>query len=91
MNDFNNDNDCKDIKYIIAELTIIATVVNYCALSLRVLSYNILADLYLNLKNAQEDLFFPYCLKEYQEYNYRYSLLLKELTGEFFYNCIFIE
>ncbi|KAH7731660.1 Endonuclease/Exonuclease/phosphatase family protein [Aphelenchoides avenae] len=49
----------------------------------RVLSYNILANLYLNLdvKTPQEDLFFPYCPRDYQQAEYRYPILLKELTG----------
>uniref|UniRef100_A0A0N4UY82 Endo/exonuclease/phosphatase domain-containing protein n=1 Tax=Enterobius vermicularis TaxID=51028 RepID=A0A0N4UY82_ENTVE len=48
---------------------------------LRVMSYNILADLYLNLRQPQDDLFFPYCPKVYQEYAYRYPLLLREIPG----------
>ncbi|WKY00752.1 hypothetical protein Q1695_015074 [Nippostrongylus brasiliensis] len=47
----------------------------------RVVSYNILADLYLDLSGAQEELFFPYCPKSYQMYEYRYPLLLRELSG----------
>lgn len=47
------------------------------------MSYNILADLYLDLKNNQQDLYFPYCSKEFQEYNYRYPVLLKEIPGSF--------
>ncbi|MFH4978309.1 hypothetical protein AB6A40_005018 [Gnathostoma spinigerum] len=57
----------------------------YCAEppknGIRVMSYNILADLYLNLKLDQSELFFPYCPKEYQSYSYRYPLLLKEIPG----------
>lgn len=47
----------------------------------RVISYNILADLYLDLGLKQEELFFPYCPKEFQKYSYRYPLLLREITG----------
>lgn len=49
--------------------------------SIRLMSYNILADLYLDLKQKQEDLYFPFCPKEYQEYSYRYPVLLKEIPG----------
>lgn len=45
------------------------------------MSYNILAALYLNLEQGQEDLFFPYCPKEYQEYIYRYPVLMREIPG----------
>ncbi|KAJ1354065.1 hypothetical protein KIN20_010875 [Parelaphostrongylus tenuis] len=48
---------------------------------IRVVSYNILADLYLDLSGPQESLFFPYCPKAYQMYEYRYPLLLKELSS----------
>uniref|UniRef100_A0A915I320 Endonuclease/exonuclease/phosphatase domain-containing protein n=1 Tax=Romanomermis culicivorax TaxID=13658 RepID=A0A915I320_ROMCU len=49
---------------------------------LRIVSYNVLADLYLDLeKIPQEKLFFSYCPAEYQQYDYRYPLLLRELTG----------
>ncbi|KAK6025193.1 endonuclease/exonuclease/phosphatase family protein [Ostertagia ostertagi] len=41
---------------------------------------NILADLYLDLSGPEESLFFPYCPKTYQMYEYRYPLLLKELS-----------
>ncbi|EFO20952.2 endonuclease/Exonuclease/phosphatase [Loa loa] len=47
----------------------------------RVISYNILANLYLDLKLKQEDLHFPYCAKEYQNYDYRYPILLREIPG----------
>ncbi|VBB25198.1 unnamed protein product [Acanthocheilonema viteae] len=47
----------------------------------RVISYNILANLYLDLKLKQEDLYFPYCAKEYQGYDYRYPILLREIPG----------
>ncbi|VDM57788.1 unnamed protein product [Angiostrongylus costaricensis] len=49
--------------------------------SIRMVSYNILADLYLDLSGSQEALFFPYCPKDYQTYEYRYPLLLKELSS----------
>uniref|UniRef100_A0A0K0D3R1 Endo/exonuclease/phosphatase domain-containing protein n=1 Tax=Angiostrongylus cantonensis TaxID=6313 RepID=A0A0K0D3R1_ANGCA len=49
--------------------------------SIRMVSYNILADLYLDLSGPQESLFFPYCPKDYQIYEYRYPLLLKELSS----------
>ncbi|KAE9420253.1 hypothetical protein Angca_009511 [Angiostrongylus cantonensis] len=48
---------------------------------IRMVSYNILADLYLDLSGPQESLFFPYCPKDYQIYEYRYPLLLKELSS----------
>ncbi|VDK62098.1 unnamed protein product [Onchocerca ochengi] len=47
----------------------------------RVTSYNILANLYLDLKLEQKDLHFPYCEKEYQNYEYRYPILLREIPG----------
>ncbi|VDM41353.1 unnamed protein product [Toxocara canis] len=47
----------------------------------RVMSYNILAALYLNLEQNQDDLFFPYCPKEYQQYTYRYPILMHEIPG----------
>uniref|UniRef100_W6NEA0 Endonuclease exonuclease phosphatase domain containing protein n=1 Tax=Haemonchus contortus TaxID=6289 RepID=W6NEA0_HAECO len=49
--------------------------------SVRVVSYNILADLYLDLSGPEESLFFPYCPKQYQMYEYRCPLLLKELSS----------
>uniref|UniRef100_A0A0N5A8C0 Endo/exonuclease/phosphatase domain-containing protein n=1 Tax=Syphacia muris TaxID=451379 RepID=A0A0N5A8C0_9BILA len=53
-----------------------------CYDGLRIISYNVLADLYLKLKAVPQDqLFFPYCPKQFQEYRYRYSLLLKEILG----------
>ncbi|KAL3078779.1 hypothetical protein niasHS_014561 [Heterodera schachtii] len=52
------------------------------AQSYRLISYNILANLYLNLKKLeQKDLFFPYCPKCFLEANYRYPLILRELEG----------
>uniref|UniRef100_A0A158Q7K2 Endo/exonuclease/phosphatase domain-containing protein n=1 Tax=Elaeophora elaphi TaxID=1147741 RepID=A0A158Q7K2_9BILA len=47
----------------------------------RVISYNVLANLYLDLKPKQEDLYFPYCSKDYQNYEYRYPILLREIPG----------
>ncbi|KAI1731807.1 endonuclease/Exonuclease/phosphatase family domain-containing protein [Ditylenchus destructor] len=47
----------------------------------RLVSYNLLADLYLDLKLEQSKLFFPYCPKEYQPASYRYPVVLKELKG----------
>ncbi|CAG9530616.1 unnamed protein product [Cercopithifilaria johnstoni] len=47
--------------------------------NIRVISYNILANLYLDLKLKQEDLYFSYCSKEYQNYDYRYPILLREI------------
>ncbi|VIO91797.1 Uncharacterized protein BM_BM5395 [Brugia malayi] len=49
--------------------------------NIRVISYNVLANLYLDLKLRQEDLHFPYCAKEYQNYDYRYPILLREIPG----------
>ncbi|EYB97324.1 hypothetical protein Y032_0141g2205 [Ancylostoma ceylanicum] len=48
---------------------------------LRIVSYNILADLYLDLSGPQESLFFPYCPKAYQMYEYRHPLVMKELLS----------
>ncbi|KAL6728518.1 hypothetical protein Aduo_010286 [Ancylostoma duodenale] len=48
---------------------------------IRIVSYNILADLYLDLSGPQESLFFPYCPKAYQMYEYRYPLVMKELLS----------
>uniref|UniRef100_A0AC35U2M3 Endo/exonuclease/phosphatase domain-containing protein n=1 Tax=Rhabditophanes sp. KR3021 TaxID=114890 RepID=A0AC35U2M3_9BILA len=47
----------------------------------RILNFNILADLYLNLKVPQEDLYFSHCPKEFQISDYRYPLLLREIIG----------
>uniref|UniRef100_A0A0N5BAH5 Endo/exonuclease/phosphatase domain-containing protein n=1 Tax=Strongyloides papillosus TaxID=174720 RepID=A0A0N5BAH5_STREA len=46
----------------------------------RIMSFNILADLYLNLKQPQEKLYFAYCPKDYQESGFRYPLTLKVLN-----------
>uniref|UniRef100_A0A0N4ZD04 Endo/exonuclease/phosphatase domain-containing protein n=1 Tax=Parastrongyloides trichosuri TaxID=131310 RepID=A0A0N4ZD04_PARTI len=48
--------------------------------SFRIFSFNILADLYLNLKQPQEKLYFSYCPKEFQEGGFRYPLILKVLA-----------
>uniref|UniRef100_A0A914UHP5 Endonuclease/exonuclease/phosphatase domain-containing protein n=1 Tax=Plectus sambesii TaxID=2011161 RepID=A0A914UHP5_9BILA len=48
---------------------------------LRIMSYNILASLYPDLKLPQDQLFFPYCEKAFQAAEYRYSLLLREIPG----------
>lgn len=58
----------------------------YCSKKLdadryRIVSYNLLADLYLNLKQNQTELFFPFCPKQYQSPTYRYPLLLREIDG----------
>ncbi|KAL7075787.1 hypothetical protein ACQ4LE_005167 [Meloidogyne hapla] len=50
----------------------------------RILSYNVLAHLYMKTalnKSAQKDQYFPYCPKEFQFDSYRYPLLLKEIHG----------
>uniref|UniRef100_A0A914H331 Endonuclease/exonuclease/phosphatase domain-containing protein n=1 Tax=Globodera rostochiensis TaxID=31243 RepID=A0A914H331_GLORO len=48
----------------------------------RIMSYNILAGLYLKLNlKKQEELFFPYCPKHFQGSDYRYPLILRELEG----------
>jgi hypothetical protein len=54
--------------------------------------YNILADQYLSLrdkKKTQEQLYFPYCPREYQEYMYRYPLLMRAIPGMFDVTCSF--
>uniref|UniRef100_A0A5S6Q885 Endo/exonuclease/phosphatase domain-containing protein n=1 Tax=Trichuris muris TaxID=70415 RepID=A0A5S6Q885_TRIMR len=48
---------------------------------IRLLSYNILADLYLDLKLPPEELYFKYCPIEYQRCGYRISLLMSEIPG----------
>ncbi|VDL80793.1 unnamed protein product [Nippostrongylus brasiliensis] len=62
-------------------LFIVADLGPEAIVNFRVVSYNILADLYLDLSGAQGELFFPYCPKSYQMYEYRYPLLLRELSG----------
>ncbi|PAV64834.1 hypothetical protein WR25_01058 [Diploscapter pachys] len=47
----------------------------------RVVLYNLLADLYLNLALPQDKLFYPYCKPEFQQYEYRYPHLLRLLAG----------
>lgn len=49
--------------------------------NIRLMSYNVLADLYLDLKLKQNDLYFPYCPKDYQDCAYRYPVLLREIPG----------
>lgn len=46
---------------------------------IRVMCYNILADLYLNLNMDQENLFFSYCPKTYQRVLYRTPIFLKQM------------
>ncbi|KJH53140.1 endonuclease/exonuclease/phosphatase family protein [Dictyocaulus viviparus] len=48
---------------------------------IRLVSYNILADLYLDLSGPQESLFFPYCPKDYQMMQMRYLKVLFESIG----------
>lgn len=50
-----------------------------CENIVRVMSYNILADLYLNLNKPQEELFFNYCPKANQRVFYRTPIFLKQL------------
>lgn len=47
--------------------------------TIRIMSYNILADLYLNLTLPQEQLFFNYCQKSSQRIIYRTPIFLKQL------------
>lgn len=56
----------------------------YDSFRFRLCSYNILADLYLKSslkKDPQDELFFPYCPREYQMPEYRYPILMRELSG----------
>ncbi|CAO4369450.1 unnamed protein product [Caenorhabditis nigoni] len=46
---------------------------------IRIMGYNILADLYLNLNLEQEELFFNYCPKAYQRIFYRTPIFLKQI------------
>ncbi|GMS90655.1 hypothetical protein PENTCL1PPCAC_12830 [Pristionchus entomophagus] len=48
---------------------------------LRLVSYNLLADQYLNLAKPPAELFYPYVDKKYQHMRYRYSLHLKEIEA----------
>ncbi|CDW58385.1 endonuclease:exonuclease:phosphatase family [Trichuris trichiura] len=48
---------------------------------IRLMSYNILADLYLDLKLPPDELYFKYCPVEYQRCGYRTSLLMNEIPG----------
>ncbi|KAF7623537.1 Endo/exonuclease/phosphatase domain-containing protein [Meloidogyne graminicola] len=57
----------------------------------RILSYNVLAHLYIKStlnKKEQENQYFPYCPKEFQYDSYRYPLLLKEIQGKINMNGI---
>ncbi|CAI5445853.1 unnamed protein product [Caenorhabditis angaria] len=45
---------------------------------IRVMTYNILADLYLKLNVDQKDLFFKYCDKNYQRALYRVPLIMRQ-------------
>ncbi|EGT34829.1 hypothetical protein CAEBREN_29536 [Caenorhabditis brenneri] len=47
--------------------------------TIRLMSYNILADAYLELDQVQEKLYFNYCPKAYQRFFYRTPLFLKQL------------
>ena len=63
--------------------------IRYCRKQLkgdefRLVSYNVLAHLYLKdwlTKKSQVDQYFPYCPIEYQFDKYRYPLLLREIPG----------
>ncbi|KAJ6217879.1 hypothetical protein RDWZM_009036 [Blomia tropicalis] len=46
----------------------------------RVVSYNILADIYANTAHSMENIF-PYCKPEFISFDYRKLLILKELLG----------
>ena len=46
----------------------------------RVVSYNILADMYSNSSTAK-DVLFPYCLPRVLEMDYRKHLIINELLG----------
>ncbi|KFD63598.1 hypothetical protein M514_02038 [Trichuris suis] len=48
---------------------------------IRLMSYNILADVYLDLKLPPDELYFKYCPVEYQRCGYRISLLMNEIPG----------
>ncbi|VDP28247.1 unnamed protein product [Soboliphyme baturini] len=56
-------------------------MITSCSSRYRFVSYNILADLYLDLKTDSDSLFFKYCPVEFQHFSYRMPLLLKELPG----------
>uniref|UniRef100_A0A1I7WX90 DUF3841 domain-containing protein n=1 Tax=Heterorhabditis bacteriophora TaxID=37862 RepID=A0A1I7WX90_HETBA len=76
----------------IDEPTICENIMTWCQRDIpdgcfRLISYNILADLYLDLSGSQDKLFFPYCPKEYQSYEYRYPMILKELKGNLVICC----
>ncbi|KIH59161.1 endonuclease/exonuclease/phosphatase family protein [Ancylostoma duodenale] len=63
------------------KLFLVADLGPHAIVNIRIVSYNILADLYLDLSGPQESLFFPYCPKAYQMYEYRYPLVMKELLS----------
>ncbi|EPB80248.1 endonuclease/exonuclease/phosphatase family protein [Ancylostoma ceylanicum] len=63
------------------KLFLVADLGPHAIVNLRIVSYNILADLYLDLSGPQESLFFPYCPKAYQMYEYRHPLVMKELLS----------
>ncbi|KHJ44453.1 endonuclease/exonuclease/phosphatase family protein [Trichuris suis] len=48
---------------------------------IRLMSYNILADVYLDLKLPPDELYFKYCPVEYQRCGYRIALLMNEIPG----------
>jgi mRNA deadenylase 3'-5' endonuclease subunit Ccr4 len=45
----------------------------------RLMSYNILADLYCGLDKPDNEPYFPYCERQFLRYDYRYPLLMYEL------------
>ncbi|KHJ44460.1 hypothetical protein D918_05474 [Trichuris suis] len=49
---------------------------------IRLMSYNILADVYLDLKLPPDELYFKYCPVEYQRCGYRIALLMNEIPGK---------
>ncbi|XP_053203734.1 2',5'-phosphodiesterase 12-like [Panonychus citri] len=48
--------------------------------SIRIITYNLLADYYTRMKTTPTEIF-PYCPIEYLNFNYRKPLLIKELIG----------
>lgn len=52
----------------------------YILYSIRIVSYNILANVYTRTKEAKKDMF-PYCPEEFIVSSYRNPLILKELKG----------
>lgn len=71
----------KNSQYLYIFTKIFVYILQNLFRNVRVISYNILANLYLDLKPKQENLYFPYCAKEYQNYDYRYPILLREIPG----------